>query len=70
MTSSRLAGGIGYLSIPSFGQGMEVQVLSHLRKLYRSQALIIDLRNHDRTTDPTSFLRIAGLFTADPVGSL
>lgn len=70
VTSSRLAGGIGYLSIPSFSQGMEAQVLSHLRRLYRNQALVIDLRNHDGVAHPASFLRIAGLFTDEPLGGL
>ena len=70
VTSNRLSGGIGYLAIPSFGEGMAAQVLSHLRRLYRSDALIIDLRQHDGAFSPTDFLRIAGLFTADPLGGL
>lgn len=68
--SNRLAGGIGYLAIPSFSQGTEVQVLSHLRRLYRTNGLIIDLRNLDGAAHPGSFLRIAGLFTDEPLGAL
>lgn len=70
VTSRRLAGNIGYLSIPSFERGTEAQVLSHLRRLYRTAGLVIDLRNLERTGDPTAFVRIAGLFTDEPLGGL
>lgn len=70
VTSRRLDGNVGYLSIPSFDQGMDVQVLRHLRQLYRTNGLVIDLRNFERAVDPTAFLRIAGLFTDQPVGGL
>lgn len=70
VTSSRLAGNIGYLSIPNFSQGMDVQVLSHLRRMYRNAGLVIDMRNFERTIDPIAFLRIAGLFTDEPLGGL
>ena len=49
---------------------MAAQVLSHLRRLYRSDALIIDLRQHDAAFSARDFLRIAGLFTSDSLGGL
>lgn len=70
VVSERLPGGIGYLSIPHFNAGTAAQVLSHLRRLYRMNGLIIDLRGLDPGASLTDFARIAGLFTEEDLGGI
>lgn len=70
VTSRNLGGGLGYLAIPTFRAGTEGQVLSHLRRLYRTDALLIDLRGFDGDVEPATLFKIAGLFTGDPLGIL
>lgn len=70
VSSRNLGGGVGYLSIPTFRSGTEAQVLSHLRRLYRTQVLLLDLRGFDGLVDPESLLKIAGLFTGEALGGL
>ncbi len=68
--SEMLAGQIGYLAIPTYGEGMENQVLAHLRRLHKSRGLILDLRNSLGGGPMLTLQRIAGLFTDKPLGAL
>lgn len=70
VSSRNLGGGLGYLAIPTFRAGTEGEVLSHLRRLYRTDALLIDLRGFDGDVEPATLFKIAGLFTGDPLGIL
>lgn len=70
VSSRVLDGNIGYIALPSFRSGMDADFLTHLRRMYRTRALIIDLRNGDGTVSPAVVLRIAGLLTGDPLGAL
>lgn len=70
VSSRVLPGNIGYLSLTSFRPGLDAEFLNALRRLYRTRALLIDLRQGDGAVDPTVVLRIAGLFTEDPLAAL
>lgn len=65
-----LPGNVGYLYIPSFVEGMENQVLAHLRKLHRTDALILDLRDTWEGGSYQTLSRIAGLFMEKPIGGV
>lgn len=71
--SKVLPDNIGYLYLPGGGDGFELKVLRHLRKLQRTQGLIIDLRSGWSATDLSHMipiLKIAGLFTDQSLGTL
>ncbi|MGI6609395.1 MAG: S41 family peptidase [Limnochordia bacterium] len=71
--SKVLPDNIGYLYLPGGGDGFELKVLGHLRKLQRTQGLIIDLRSGWSAIDLSHMmpiLRIAGLFTDLSLGTL
>lgn len=71
--SKVLPGKIGYLYIPGGSDGIEYRVLASLRKLHRTNGLIVDLRSGWSGIDlshMTSMLKIAGLFADQPLGTL
>lgn len=71
--SKVLSDNIGYLYLPGGGDGFETKVLGQLRKLHRTQALIVDLRSGWSILDlshMTPMLKIAGLFTDRAIGTL
>ncbi len=65
-----LSGNVGYLYLPHFQQGMETAFLGELRKLYRTRALILDLRDSVAGGDLLTLSHIAGLFMTEPLGLL
>ena len=65
-----LPGRVGYISVPTLGSGSELQFLSALRRMYRTDALIVDLRRFDGVADPEAVLKIAGLLTQEPLGAI
>lgn len=68
--SKVLEGNIGYLKIPDFADSTEVQVLAHLRRLHRTDGLVLDLRDNFGGGGYDTLLKIAGLFTDKPLGAL
>lgn len=70
VTSRRLPDNIGYISLPSLRDGIEVNFLSHLRQMYRTRALIIDLRRFDGIASLKALTRIAGLLTDQPLAGV
>ncbi len=65
-----LPGNIGYISLTSLREGMDAEFLNLLRRLYRTRGLVIDLRNADGAVHPAVVMRIAGLFTPEPLAAL
>jgi len=65
-----LEGGIGYISIPSLGPGAEVEFLAALRRMYNTEGLILDFRRFDGVADADVVLKIAALFTQEPLGAI
>lgn len=63
-----LADNVGYLSLPHFAPGMETAFLAELRKLYRTRALILDLRTSSGAGAYQTLSHIAGLLTEQPLG--
>lgn len=71
--SSVLPGNIGYLYLPGGSEGIETKVLAQLRRLHRTDGLVLDLRSGWSGADlshMTPMLRIAALFTDKPIGAL
>lgn len=63
-----LEGNVGYLHLPHFAQGMETAALAELRRLYRTRALILDLRDSSGAGSYLTLSHIAGLLTDQPLG--
>lgn len=63
-----LADNVGYLYLPHFAPGMETAFLAELRKLYRTRALILDLRTSSGGGAYQTLSHIAGLLTEQPLG--
>ncbi|WP_324669268.1 S41 family peptidase [Geochorda subterranea] len=63
-----LDGNVGYLHLPHFHPGMETAALAELRKLYRTRALILDLRDSSGAGAYATLSHIAGLLTDQPLG--
>lgn len=61
---------VGYISIPSFDDGIEAEVLAGLRKLARTRALIIDARDSYAGGKLATLQYVAGLFGKGPLGIL
>lgn len=65
-----LPGNVGYVYLPHFQEGAETAFLAELRRLYRTRALILDLRDSAAGGDLLTLSHIAGLFLSEPVGLL
>lgn len=63
-----LADNVGYLHLPHYAPGMETAFLAELRKLYRTRALILDLRTSSGGGAYQTLAYIAGLLTDQPLG--
>ena len=61
---------IGYLHLPHFREGMETAFLGELRRLYRTRALVLDLRDSAPGGSLITLSHIAGLITQEPLGLL
>ncbi|MEW6047764.1 MAG: S41 family peptidase [Bacillota bacterium] len=68
--SRTLPDNIGYIYLPHFGTGMETAFLGELRKLYRTRALILDLRFSQGAGSLETLSHIAGLLTNQWLGIL
>lgn len=67
--SSRvLPDNVGYLHLPHYGPGMETAFLAELRKLYRTRALVLDLRSSSGAGTLQTLAHVAGLLTDQPLG--
>ncbi|HEY8486027.1 MAG TPA: S41 family peptidase, partial [Limnochordales bacterium] len=65
-----LPGEIGYLYLPGFREGMETAFLGELRRLYRTKALVLDLRDSTPGGSLATLMHIAGLLSREPLGLL
>src|SRR5690606_33434688 len=70
VTSERLSDGMGYNELPALHDGFEASFLTHLRQMYRTRGLVIDLRSLDRAASLRTVSRIAGLLTDEPLGGV
>ena len=61
---------IGYLYLPHFREGMETAFLGELRRLYRTRALVLDLRDSAPGGSLITLSHIAGLISREPLGLL
>ena len=65
-----LEGQIGYLYLPHFQPGMETAFLGELRRLYRTRALVLDLRDSVPGGSLATLSHVAGLLLREPLGLL